>query len=173
MILARHGQTEFNVIYGATRQDPGLVDPGLTETGRGQADALAALLRGRPVRAIMTSPYTRALQTADIVARTLDLPVSVEPLVRERRVFACDVGTLARDLAARWPHFDFSHLEDRWWPEDEESETALLERCGVFRRHMAARDGWAEVVVISHWGFIRGLTGQALTNGATIGFDPT
>jgi len=173
MILARHGESEFNVVYAVTRQDPGIIDPGLTETGWAQAEALAASLRGRPVRAIMTSPYTRALQTADIVARALDLPVAVEPLVRERRVFACDVGTVARDLAARWPGFDFGHLEDRWWPEDEESEPALLERCGLFRRQMAVRDGWAEVVVISHWGFIRGLTGQALTNAETIGFDPT
>ena len=34
MILVRHGQSEFNVIFGATRKDPGIVDPKLTEEGR-------------------------------------------------------------------------------------------------------------------------------------------
>ncbi|MDH3235510.1 MAG: histidine phosphatase family protein, partial [Alphaproteobacteria bacterium] len=33
MILIRHAQSEFNVVYGKTRQDPGIEDPKLTDTG--------------------------------------------------------------------------------------------------------------------------------------------
>ena len=44
MILIRHGQSEFNVIYGKTRVDPGIRDPKLTELGRRQALAAAKRL---------------------------------------------------------------------------------------------------------------------------------
>ena len=41
MYLARHGQTMFNVVFGETKQDPGIEDPPLTETGHAQARELA------------------------------------------------------------------------------------------------------------------------------------
>ena len=34
MLLIRHGQSEFNVVYSVTRVDPGIRDPLLTETAR-------------------------------------------------------------------------------------------------------------------------------------------
>ena len=34
MLLIRHGQSEFNVVYSVTRVDPGIRDPLLTATGR-------------------------------------------------------------------------------------------------------------------------------------------
>ena len=44
MILLRHGQSEFNVAFNATRVDPGIPDPRLTEEGRRQARAAAVAL---------------------------------------------------------------------------------------------------------------------------------
>ena len=173
MILLRHGQSEFNVVYGETRRDPGIRDPRLTSVGRAQAEAAAEALREHPVRTVLSSPYTRALQTADIVARLLGLHVAIEPLVRERRAFTCDIGTHRSALTAAWPHLDFADVEERWWPEAEESEHELLVRCHSFRQVMAARDDWQHIAVVSHWGFIRGLTGQAVGNGALVPYDPT
>ncbi|HUC63433.1 MAG TPA: histidine phosphatase family protein [Alphaproteobacteria bacterium] len=176
MILARHGQSQFNVHFGATRTDPGIVDPILTELGRAQALAIAdALMAGdRPrVKRLIASPYRRALETAEIVATRLDVPVSVEPLVRERAAFTCDIGSDPAELARRWPHLAFDHIGNRWWGAGEESETDLAARCRAFRAAMAAREDWREVAVVSHWGFIRALTGQPLPNGAWIAFDPT
>ena len=37
MILVRHGESHFNVHFNVTREDPGIVDPGLTELGVMQA----------------------------------------------------------------------------------------------------------------------------------------
>ena len=68
MILARHGQSLFNVHYARTRCDPGIPDPALTEEGRRQAEALAETLRRQGVRRLIASPYTRALETASIIA---------------------------------------------------------------------------------------------------------
>ena len=173
MILVRHGQTEFNVIYTRTRQDPGIPDPWLTAEGRRQAAAAAAELAGRDIRRVLASPYQRSLQTAAIIAERLGLRVAIEPLIRERAVFTCDIGSPRSQLAARWPGFDFSDLPERWWPEPDESEAELAVRCGVFRTALAKSPDWPRVAVISHWGFIRSLTGQALPNGALVQFDPT
>ena len=68
MILLRHGQSEFNLHFSATRRDPGIIDPHLTELGRTQAQDAAQALMGQGIERIIVSPYTRALQTARPVA---------------------------------------------------------------------------------------------------------
>ena len=44
MILVRHGESHFNRHYGATREDPGIADPGLTHEGIEQARQAARLV---------------------------------------------------------------------------------------------------------------------------------
>lgn len=172
MILVRHGQSEFNVVFSVTRVDPGIRDPRLTPEGRRQAEAAADALTGHAIERLISSPYSRALETAEIVARRLDVAITVEPMVGERAAFACDVGTRREDLKARWPHLALDHLEDEWWPALEESEVGLTARCTAFRAHMTAQPDWARVAVVSHWGFIRGLTGLTVQNGAVLRIDP-
>lgn len=173
MILIRHGQSYFNLHYGATRVDPGIPDPELTEAGRQQAYAALETLRPRAVKRLIASPYTRALETAHIIAEALGLPIAVEPLVRERAAFVCDIGTPRTELARRWRHLSFDHLEERWWGETVESEDALAARSRRFRGLMAAASDWQSVAVVTHWGFIRALTGETIVNGAQLAFDPS
>ena len=172
MILIRHGETLFNVVFGATRVDPGVRDPGLTPRGREQAVEAAEALRGEGVRRVISSPYRRALQTADIIAGTLKLLVTVEPLIRERAAFACDVGTPAPELARLWRSMAFDHLAETWWSEAGETHEALDARCRAFCRAMAEVSDWPHVAVITHWGVIRSLTGHPLKNAERVRFDP-
>ena len=174
MILLRHGQSHFNLHYSATRVDPGIIDPDLTDEGKRQAGEAAEELSGfEHLRRIIASPYRRTLHTAEIVAGRLGLPVTIEPLVRERAFFTCDIGSHRSELTERWPHFHFGDLPERWWPEPEETETELRGRCRRFRGAMAEADDWPSVLVVSHWGFIRGLTGMEVENCAMLAFDPT
>lgn len=170
MILMRHGESEFNVVYGATRTDPGIEDPSLTDDGRAQVTDAADALRGRDpsVSRIIASPYTRALQTAHIVADTLGVPITVEPLVRERFAWTCDIGTLASDLTPRWPAIRFPRLEERWWSREEESHDDVRVRANRFHRAMVDDPDHPETLVVSHWGFIRAMTGLELTNAAMV-----
>ncbi len=124
MILLRHGQSEFNLHFSATRRDPGIPDPKLTPLGLQQAEAAAEALAGEGLRRILVSPYTRALQTAAPIARRLGMPVLVNPVVRERYAFACDVGTRALAAARAWPEHDFSGIDEVWWPAVEEPTEA-------------------------------------------------
>lgn len=172
MILLRHGQSEFNLHFTATRRDPGIVDPGLTELGHTQADEAARALADQPIARIITSPYTRALQTAAPLARALRVPVVVNPIVRERYAFACDIGTPRTELERAWPELDLSGLDEVWWPPMEEPAEAVQARAALFRGELAALPDWSDTVVVSHWGFILCMTGQSVMNGTWLRCDP-
>jgi len=82
MILwVRHGQSTWNVI---DRMQGHELSPPLTDLGREQAAAAAASLADRGVVRLLSSPATRALETAQIIAERLGLEVEVEPLLLEK-----------------------------------------------------------------------------------------
>ncbi len=172
MFLLRHGQSKFNLHFSATRRDPGIIDPPLTGEGHAQARAAGLALRGRGIRRIVTSPYTRALETAASVNATLGVEIVINPIVREHCAFTCDIGTPRTELARLWPRLDFSRIEEIWWPAAAETEHQVLERAALFRAEMTAlRDRSAQTLVVSHWGFLRALTGEAMENGSWRRYD--
>lgn len=173
MILLRHGQSEFNVHFTATRRDPGIRDPQLTPLGHEQAEAAAQALRHEGITRILASPYTRALQTAAPIAQALGVPIVINPIVRERYAFTCDIGSPRPALAAAWPEHDFSGIDDVWWPLVEEPAEQVIGRAGLFRAEMAALPDWSQTLVVSHWGFILSLTGRSMMNGDWLRCDPT
>jgi broad specificity phosphatase PhoE len=70
-----------------------------------------------PVELVISSPLTRALQTA--VGLFADHPgappMLVADLVRERVENSCDVGRAPAHLAADFPTVEVAHLADVWW----------------------------------------------------------
>lgn len=173
MILLRHGQSEFNLHFSATRRDPGIVDPRLTDLGHSQAVTAAEALAGEDIRRIVASPYTRALQTAQPLARALGLPITVRPVVRERYAFVCDIGRPVSALVEEFPGIDLDHIDQVWWPAEEEPADQVLGRAAQFRTEMSSLEDWRHTVVVSHWGFILAMTGQSVTNGQWLRCDPT
>ena len=73
---------------------------------------------------------------------------------------------------ARSPFIFFAHLEERWWPNLDETEEGLCERAQTFRRSMTGDPLWPRTAIVSHWGFIRALTGLRVPNGHLLRFDP-
>ena len=173
MILLRHGQSEFNLHFTATRRDPGIVDPRLTALGHTQAEEAAEALKQEGIEHIIVSPYTRALQTAAPIARALGLTPLVNPIVRERYAFSCDIGTPISQLARDWPGLDFAHIDEIWWPAMEEGAQGVIDRAALFRAEMSALPHWSNTLVVSHWGFILSMTGQSVMNGNWLRCDPT
>ena len=176
MLLVRHGQSEFNAAFTLTRVDPGIPDPVLTSIGHAQASAAADQLRASGIRLLIASPYTRTLQTAAIIAELLDLPIEIDARVRERAAFHCDIGTPRGLLATRFPALRFDHLDDPWWHDHlgigrAETEGELDTRAGDFRDSMRRRTDWRDVAVVTHWGFVRAMTGQQVQNGEIVRVD--
>ena len=169
MIFLRHAQSEFNAAFSVTRIDPGIPDPKLTPAGHEQARAAAEALRGTGIQRLISSPYRRALETATIVADALGLEVSIEPLVRERAAFHCDIGSGPAALCKLFPKDRFDHLDDPWWHDHvatgvAETEAALTARCATFLATAANIPDRRNVAVVTHWGFIRAATGKPIGN---------
>lgn len=173
MILIRHGESEWNALYRVHQRDPDIRDARLTGEGRRQAARAAEELRAHDVNRIVASPLTRALETADIIARALGLPVSVEPLVCEQFFYSCDVGTPRSRLKELWSHLDFDHLEEEWWQSAKEDEAAVIRRATLFRDSVARLLDWHRIAVVSHWAFIRALSGRDAKNAELVRYDPT
>lgn len=171
--MLRHGQSEFNLAFTETRRDPGIVDPRLTPLGERQAEAAAEALAGAGLVRILVSPYTRALQTADAVARRTGLALEVTDEVREHFAFVCDIGTPRSELARAWPMLEFGHIPERWWPDGSEARADVLARAAAFRTRMAADPREAGTLVVCHWGFSLALTGRSLENGEWVEVDPS
>jgi broad specificity phosphatase PhoE len=172
MFLLRHGQSYFNLHFNETRVDPGIEDPELTALGKEQAAAAAAQLADVALTRIIISPYTRALQTAEPILAVHEVPVDIMHEVRERTAFMCDIGSNPEVLATRFPHHEFDHLPQQWWPEATETLEATIARANAFRNLMAAREDSATTLVVSHWAFILALTGIAVRNGEILEYDP-
>jgi broad specificity phosphatase PhoE len=171
MIFMRHGQSEFNLHFSATKRDPGIPDPRLTPLGHAQAEAAIGPMREAGITRILASPYTRALQTAAPIAAALGLPVHINPVVRERYHFSCDIGSPATQLAAAWPHHNFAHLEETWWPAETETTESTMARAATFRAAMQAAADWRHTLLVSHWAFLLTFSGHNLNNGAWVRID--
>ena len=72
LLLIRHGENDF-VGKRLAGHLPGVH---LNAAGRSQAEAIAAMLRQEAVIAIYSSPLERTMETAEPLARDLDLPVT-------------------------------------------------------------------------------------------------
>ena len=165
----RHGESEFNVLYKKTRVDPGIRDPKLTVLGQRQVKSVVPILEAHRLNGILTSPYTRALQTANLIAKALKLSIEVDPLIGERAAFVCDIGTPCSELRRNWPQLNLRQIPEIWWPTLVESEDYLDGRCLKFRNRCSVDPN---TLIVSHWGFIRGLTGLEIGNAGLVQFDP-
>src|SRR5579864_752368 len=98
ILLARHGETVFNV----EGRWQGQSDSPLTERGRAQARELARALADEPITAVYTSDLGRAAQTAAEVARVHGLDVVMDVRLREIHVGEW-TGKGRAEIEASWP----------------------------------------------------------------------
>jgi len=97
IILARHGETEWNV----EEVFRGRIDIELNETGLRQAELLAEYLSGVKIDAVYSSPLRRALKTAEAIASPHKLEVKIAP-----GLIDCDFG--------KWQGLTLQEVKDRY-----------------------------------------------------------
>ena len=133
IFLVRHGETVDNarqIMQGQTQGE-------LNEMGFKQAQEVAARLSSEAIDAVVASDLHRAIQTAEIIAKPHGLPVETTPLLRERD----------------WGGFTGRFIPDlrgEVWPDDIESEEALLQRAHDFLQIMTATYDGKRVVAVGH-----------------------
>lgn len=151
--FTRHGESLANTLHIISNRD--LPHP-LTAKGRAQACRLAKNLETTPLTHIYTSPLLRARQTADIVGRSLRLPVEVADELKE---YDCGILEGRGDDAAWALHRQFAQdwLAGRnreSAPDGGESFFDIQRRVGAFISGLAAQFNGrqAEILCISHGG---------------------
>ena len=171
MFLVRHGESEFNQAFKETRRDPGIVDPPLTPLGIQQIQKTADFFRDKDIQICVSSPYQRALQTSAVLFDLTSQILTVSFLVGEQFGFSCDVGSPRSELEKRWPQIDFEALTEVWWPSGPETENAVGRRGALFLKETSNQLlNTDKLVVVSHWGFIKSVTGLSLENGSVVEF---
>ena len=158
--LIRHADTDWTLVnerhlVGAANDLAPLTDLGVRQVA-------AALEQVRPlgIRLILTSPMTRALQTAALLSRALDVPLAVE----------FDLHEWIPDLTFSWttPEEVLGLLENMRqhggeWPSQEsrpvwEPMSAVRQRSlGVLTRYASAT---YPIAVVTHGGVVESLTGR-------------
>jgi broad specificity phosphatase PhoE len=137
----RHGESVGNVAAdqaeatGAEMVDievPDHLVP-LTERGAIQAAEAARWLAGQPAGSrpdvVVSSPYQRAMDTAQVVASELGCPVAIDERLRDRELGVLDRLT-RRGVAARWP-----------------AEAARRAYLGRFYHRPPGGESWADVAL--------------------------
>jgi len=146
LILVRHAESEGN------RDRRFTTSPAVPLTARGREQAKEVAERiGRQYRPklVITSPYARARETAEIIADALGLDLHVEDGLREQ-----SYGRLAGkpyDVVFEIPGYDPARVWE-WEPPGGESLVAVQKRvlpvfCEIGRRYPEG-----DVVVVSHGG---------------------
>ena len=165
--LVRHGETDWNRlgrIQGAT-------DIPLNDTGRDQARATGEKMQGRKWDVIVSSPLSRALETANIIASCIGLPEPTPVQEIVERNYGEAEGMTGPELEAFYP--DDTPVPGR------ETRDAVKVRVLAAMHSIAAANKGKNVIIVAHGGVIRALlqstTGQAffgerITNGSVHSF---
>ncbi len=170
VFLIRHGESTFNAIYAKTLVDPGLIDAPLSPTGEAQVVHARAQARALKAELVVSTPFTRALQTARGLFGEAH-PLVIEPLHRERVTASCDIGRSPSLLATEFPDLSFDHIGDPWWHcEDvdangipQEPLDIVHERVAQFRDWLRARRE-RRIAVVGHSAFFFHMTNHKFAN---------
>lgn len=90
----RHGETDWN----KSHRSMGQTDIPLNTTGLAQAKEAALILRKSNIQSIASSPLSRALTTAEIIAETIRKPITIFDGLKE-----CKWGTREGHIKGKYP----------------------------------------------------------------------
>lgn len=142
----RHGETDWN----AQGLSQGNVDIPLNATGIAQAHAAAPLLRNRGIATIISSPLSRARDTAQVAADLLGLKLEIDEGLRETS-FGAQEGQPMVAWFTDW-------VAGTYTPPDAESFFHLRTRATAAINRALARP--AVVLVVAHGALFRALRAE-------------
>lgn len=186
LYIIRHAQSEGNTkVPGAGK------DSRLTELGHHQAEAAAARMAEIGVDRVLSSPYVRALETADVVRRATGAPVEIVPLLHEHHVEA-----LGSDRDEDWPFLSRAGLAERFpafeapadfafgprWHDIPETDDAVVRRGKrvaeeLWRRYCEGPEANPSIrlALVTHGSpagkLLMGVLGLEIVNGVAVRID--
>jgi broad specificity phosphatase PhoE len=149
--FVRHGETILNAKH--IKQG---AEGGLNESGKQQADRVGTQFAPLHIQKIISSPFERAKETAEIINKHLNVPILYSPLLVERRNPSEVIGKDRDDpeVVRIIDQMDLAYHEDDYRFSDEENFIDLKKRarkCLSFLAHHGTR----ETCVITHHAFLK------------------
>lgn len=138
--LIRHGQKEK--IFG---------DPSLTEIGRKQAEITGQFLKNKNIKSIYSSYFKRTLQTAEIIAKELNLKVQIDETLKERMNWGDKKEETFAQFLKEWRKTD---IDRNYQPIQGDSSYNSGKRMEVFIQGVIISSANADIVVVTHGGII-------------------
>jgi 2,3-bisphosphoglycerate-dependent phosphoglycerate mutase len=132
LYLIRHCQT--------TGQEPASV---LTADGAQQAEKLADFLRDAPIERIVSSPFVRAVQSIEPLARRLCLEIETDPRLQERVLSGSDLPNWRENLRQTFDQLDLR------FPGGESSREAM-QRASAVVQDILHQKQTGTTAIISH-----------------------
>ncbi len=146
IVVWRHGQTALNV----SGRIQGAQDHPLNDTGRTQAREIAPQIVALNPTRIVSSPLSRAFDTAQEAAALMKLPVETDPRLRERS-FGVWEGLNRAQIQERYPE-QFAVWNAGGQPEGVGVETKNatgIRFAAAAEEHAAAMDG-GTLLIVAH-----------------------
>lgn len=147
LFIARHGQSEWNLL----QRIQGQTNTRLSPLGLRQSQDLLRVFKDQPLTGIFTSNLDRSFQTAQPLARYLNLPIQRTDLLNELAF-----GELEGKYLAGLDQHDREIWE--WWMADPvqrripggESYQDLFDRAGSFLAELEKTKGPISFLIVGH-----------------------
>jgi len=150
--LLRHGQTDWNINFLLQ----GVTDIPMNQTGIEQVKLAAKAISAKDWDVVLTSPLSRARQTAEIIASQHGFPEIVEEELLIERSFG-----EAEGLSHEQWRMKYSNLDEI---PGGESRTQLAERSNLLLETISEKLAGKRVLAVSHGALIRTLLSIASDN---------
>jgi 2,3-bisphosphoglycerate-dependent phosphoglycerate mutase len=165
LLLIRHAEP----VRIALGEVEGPADPQLTERGAVQAQRLAAWLAVEGIDAIITSPLRRARETAEPLARNLELTPEVDPGVSEYDAGSGEYIPI-EELRELKDHRWQAQIEGRW--EDGTDPLRFQAEIVLAMDAIIERFPGGKVAVVCHGGVINVYLAHVLGIDRALWFHP-
>lgn len=167
--IARHANREDFVNPGWFNSAERPYDPPLSADGLVQAQQLAQRLKDSRIAQIFASPFLRTVQTAHIVAETLDLPLKLEwglcEWLNPDWIHEDPETQSLEALAAQFPRIDLGY-QSRIKPRYPETERDCMARAGEIARRLAS-ESTEDILLVGHGASVLGMTMGLVSGLAT------
>lgn len=160
ILLVRHGTTDYN----ETDRLQGRSDNPLNGKGRGEIERLAARLIGEPIEAVFSSPLKRAMETAAIINRRHNRPLTVIAEFSE-----IDLGDWEGLIYSKVRE-QFPEIHQRWISDPDfpipggESFSAVCSRTRIGLEKVL-QNGQQNILITGHASVNRAILGNLLQLG--------
>jgi broad specificity phosphatase PhoE len=162
LYFIRHGESEANIQHVISNYGSHF---GLTEHGQQQVHVLAERLKDLPITTMYSSPVLRAMDTADILYQSLDLPYRVTEALREYKCGILEGKSDEESWRLHRQYYEDWTLRHDYLskPEGGESFVDIQNRFLPFIESLK-RDDDEDILLVGHGGLFHLMLPLILTN---------